>query len=281
MERRGVLVFLLIAFGLAWAGVLVAQLAGASMENPLVQLPMAFSPAVAAFVVRRWVTKEGFRDTGLALRLREAKAYYLLALVGPVVLVAAMIALAGALGLYRPDAAPLPGPLSVLGSLGIAVATMPIFFGEEFGWRSYLQQRLGRRPLRAVIITGVIWGVWHYPLAFTEYVDYANPVLGLTTWTIHAVLLAIILAWLFVRSRSIWVPCLAHAGNNMIIGMFSGALLMDGSGLDPATVDLIGLAPLAAIAGWIVFSGQLSRGVSLPQTHDVALTQTQKGQAHA
>ena len=269
MERKGVLVFLLIAFGLAWTGVLIAQLAGASMENPLVQLPMAFSPAIAAFVVRRWVTKEGFRDAGLALRLREAKAYYLLALFGPVVIVAAMIALAGALGLYRPDVAPLPGPLSLLGSLGIAVATVPIFFGEEFGWRSYLQQRVSRRPLRAVLITGVIWGIWHYPLVFTDYVDYANPLLGITTWTLHAVLLAIVLAWLFLRSRSVWVPCVAHAGNNLIIGAVSGALLVDGSGLDPAIVDMLDIVPLAVIAGWILLSGQLNRGAALPQASHV------------
>lgn len=269
MERRGVLVFLLIAFGLAWAGVLVAVLAGASMENPLVQLPIAFSPAIAAFVVRRWVTREGFRDAGLAPRIRQAKAYYLLALAGPVLIVAAIIALAGALGLYDPDGTPLPEPLSLLGVLGVAVATAPIFFGEELGWRSYLQQRVSRQPLRAVLITGVIWGVWHYPLAFTDYVEYANPLLGLTTWTLQAVLLAVILAWLFVRSRSVWVPCVAHAGNNMIISAISGPLLIEGSGLDPATVDLLGLVPLGAIAAWIVVSGQLNRGAALAQTHQV------------
>ena len=267
MERRAVLIFLLIAFGLAWAGVFVAQLTGASLENPLVQLPIAFAPAVAAVVVRRWVTKEGFRDAGLALRIREAKVYYLLALAGPVLIVAAVIALAAALGLYRPGATPLPGPLSLLGAVGVAAATAPIFFGEELGWRSYLQQRVSRRPLRAVLVTGIIWGLWHAPLVFTDYVAYANPVLGIATWTLQAVLLAIILAWLFVRSGTVWVPCVAHAGNNMIISAISGALLMDGAGLDPATVDLIGLAPLAAIAGWIVLSGQLSRGAALPQTH--------------
>jgi membrane protease YdiL (CAAX protease family) len=268
MDRRGVLVFLLIAFGLAWAGVLAAQLAGASMANPLVQLPMAFAPAVAAIVVRRWVTREGFHDAGLAPRLKEAKSYYLLALVGPMLVLAAMIGLAAALGLYRPDVTPLPTPLSVLGALGVTVLTVPIFFGEELGWRSYLQQRVSRRPLPAVLLTGFVWGVWHYPLAFTEYVDYANPVLGLTTWTLHGVLLAVILAWLFVRSRSIWVPCLAHAGNNMIIGALSGPLLADGSGLDPATVDLIGLVPLAAVAGWVVLTGQLRQGAALPQTYE-------------
>jgi uncharacterized protein len=90
-------------------------------------------------------------------------------------------------------------------------------------------------------------------------------VLGITTWTLHAVLLAIVLAWLFVRSRSVWVPCLAHAGNNLVIGAISGTLLMDGAGLDPAIVDLLDIIPLAVIAGWIVLSGQLNRGAALPK----------------
>ena len=38
-------------------------------------------------------------------------------------------------------------------------------FGEEFGWRAYLQWKL--MPLggrKAVLLTGVIWGVWHWPV---------------------------------------------------------------------------------------------------------------------
>ena len=40
-----------------------------------------------------------------------------------------------------------------------------IFFGEEYGWRYYLQPVLQKRfGLRAgVIILGVVWGLWHIP----------------------------------------------------------------------------------------------------------------------
>jgi hypothetical protein len=73
-----------------------------SLVNPLAQLPFAMLPAVAAVVVRRWVTREGFRDAGLALRLRPAWPSYLAAWLGPLLLTAAAVGLAALLG-HRPD----------------------------------------------------------------------------------------------------------------------------------------------------------------------------------
>jgi membrane protease YdiL (CAAX protease family) len=134
---------------------------------------------------------------------------------------------------------------------------LPAFWGEEFGWRSYLQLRVGRSPIQAAVITGIIWSVWHYPLVFTDYTDYSNPFLGIVTWTLLIIAQAIILAWLFLRSGTVWVPCLAHAGNNLIIGMLAFPLLVEGGGLDPSTSDLLELIPLAALCAWILLGGQL------------------------
>ncbi|MBF9133276.1 CPBP family intramembrane metalloprotease [Plantactinospora sp. S1510] len=262
MRSKGVLSYLLIAFGLAWAAVFVAHaVLGWSMADPVTQLtmalPMAFGPAIAAVVVRRWITREGFADAGLAPRLRAAKRYYLIAWLGPVLVLAVTVGLAAALGLYEPDLADLPGPAALLVLVAPVVLT-PVFWGEEFGWRSYLQQRVGRSPARAALITGLVWAAWHYPLVLTDYASYASPLLGIVTWTSLIVAQAVILAWLFLRSGSVWVPCLAHAGNNMVIGTLSAALLTDAGGLDPAAADLLGLVPLAAICAWILLTGRLA-----------------------
>lgn len=271
MESRtkGVLTFLLISFGLNWGAVAIATFAlGQSLGDPLVQLmwavPMAFAPAIAAVVVRRWVTREGFRDAGLRPRVRAAGRYYLLAWVGPVLVLAATVGLAAALGLYRPGFSPQQvvadlglGPVGLLLVLVAPLVALPVFWGEEFGWRGYLQQRIGRSPLRAAVITGLIWSAWHYPLLLTDYTDYPNPLLGTLTWTLLIVAQAIILAWLFLRSGTVWVPCLAHAGNNLVIGTLGGPLLVDVAGLAPSTSDLLVLAPLAVLCGWIVLGGHL------------------------
>jgi uncharacterized protein len=278
LQTKDVLTFLLISFGLAWGAILVARAVfSASLADPLTQLAMAplvaFSPAIAAVIVRHWVTREGFRDAGLAPRLRAARSYYLLAWFGPVLVLAATVGLAIVLGLYRPNFSSLPQlipgvppELAVLVLLAVPLVVVPLFWGEEFGWRSYLQQRVSRRPVQAALITGIIWSVWHYPLAFTDYVDYSSRLLGIITWTLTIILQAIILAWLFLHSGSVWVPCLAHAGNNMIIGTLSSALLVEEGGLDPSTVELLMSVPLGAICAWILLSGQLRATVRFQPT---------------
>lgn len=282
------LTFLFISFGLAWGAIFGAYFVlDMSLVNPLVQLPVAFSPAVAAVIVRRWVTREGFRDAGLRPRVKAARSYYLLAWIGPVLVLTATVALATLLGLYDPDfsllpqlipGVQLPGLAALLPLLVVPVLVLPAFWGEEFGWRSYLQLRVGRRPVRAAVITGLIWAAWHYPLVFTDYSEYSRPLLGIVTWTVIIVAQAIILAWLFLRSGSVWVPCLAHAGNNLVIGTLSSALLVDAGGLDPSTVDLLELIPLAAICAWILLAGQLasSAGAAEPTP-----TKATFGSAHA
>jgi len=40
----------------------------------------------------------------------------------------------------------------------------PILFGEEFGWRGYLQHRLApKSPLLAAVLMGSIWGAGTMP----------------------------------------------------------------------------------------------------------------------
>jgi membrane protease YdiL (CAAX protease family) len=268
MKTRGVLAYLLLAFGLAWSMIFVARLLlGLSLENSLVQIPIAFSPAIAAVIVRRWITKEGFGDAGLALHLRSGWAYYLVAWLFPLIAVGVVIGLATMLGISRPDLSQLgtffpgvqlPGWASLLLLMGVPILMMPLFWGEEFGWRGYLQIRLlSHSPLKAAIATGFIWAVWHYPLYFLGYSEYANPFIGLVTSTVFAILLAIILAWLRLSTRSVWSSSLAHAGTNMVLATLSTALLVGGAKIDWAVNDLLQSVPLAVICAWIILSGQL------------------------
>jgi membrane protease YdiL (CAAX protease family) len=135
----------------------------------------------------------------------------------------------------------------------------PVYWGEEFGWTGYLRQRLfPGQPLRSAIVTGLIWAVWHYPLAFLGYVTYANIAIGLLTWTVVLVLQEIVLTWLYIRSGSIWTASLAHAGNNMVIFLLVAATVTaDGGPLDSSVTDLLVAAPMALLCAGIVLRNGL------------------------
>ena len=76
--------------------------------------------------------------------------------------------------------------------LGVAVLAAPLInsfftFGEEFGWRAYLQPKL--MPLgfrKAMLLMGLIWGVWHWPLIAMGHnygLDYFGaPWTGMLAW---------------------------------------------------------------------------------------------------
>ncbi|GAB3149910.1 CPBP family intramembrane metalloprotease [Micromonospora sonneratiae] len=275
-QKKGLSVFLAISFGGAWSYLLLARLVfDWSLVNALVQLPFAFAPAIAAVVVRRWVTREGFGDAGLALRLKRSWPFYLLAWLGPLLLVALTIGLAGALGLWDRDLSALdelvpglPGWVALVALMAGVLLLTPFYWGEEFGWTSYLRLRIFvDRPLLSVTVTGLIWAVWHYPLAFLGYIEFDNVPLGLLVWTVSFLCQEMILAWLRLRSDSIWVPSLAHAGNNMVLAMLTGMLLAGGK-VDEIGLILLPTVPMAAICLWLLVTGKLTRQAGRIQTVD-------------
>ncbi len=263
-RTKGLVTYLLISFGVTWTVEITARLMGFSLANPLVQILSLgwIAPAAAAFIVRRWVTREGFADAGLALRMRTAWRHYLAAWLGPLAFTVAAVGVAAALGLWQPTLAPLndliPGLpwWAFLAVLMLVVPLLaPVYWGEEFGWTSYLRLRIfPGRPLAATLATGLIWAVWHYPLAFLGYIEFGNVALGLLVWTVSFLCQEIILTWLRLRSGSIWTTSVAHAGNNMTLSFLTGIVL---GGTIDATVNIaIMTAPMVVVAGWILLSGR-------------------------
>jgi membrane protease YdiL (CAAX protease family) len=283
--KRGVAVYLVLAFSMAWIPWSIAWFAGVSADNLLkfqmAILPGTFAPAIAAWLVRKWVTREGFADAGLRLtpfRLR----YYVFALLLPFAVVVTIVMLAMILGSSRPDwsvqralrvlmrglsgSTHLPATpahfwlvLPILLPLQSILVT-PILWGEEFGWRGYLQLRLfAQRPLLAAVGTGLIWGVWHYPLILMGYQYPHNPFLGLIVFPVSTTLLSIIFGWLRLRSGSIWSTCVAHAATNAIGGSLIFLLFSGGPNwILVSYLGVFGWIPLAAVCAWILITGRLN-----------------------
>ncbi|WP_163509699.1 CPBP family intramembrane glutamic endopeptidase [Fodinicola acaciae] len=270
-NTKGILAFLAISFGFAWAGMFGTHLwLGLSLVNPLVQLPWAFSPAIAAVVVRKWVTKEGFADAGLRFRWRGNLRWYLISWLGPLALAVVAVVIAAVVGLWRFDLSildhlvpGLPGWACLAILMVVTPLLAPIYWGEEFGWTSYLRLRLWTdRPALSVIATGLIWAIWHYPLAFLGYIEFTNVTLGLLVWTVSFQFQEILLAWIRVRSGSIWPTSIAHAGNNMVFSLLTGILLEESGKLDVITVMLITTAALALAAVLTVLNRRFRRDLA-------------------
>jgi membrane protease YdiL (CAAX protease family) len=295
-HRKGIVAYLLIAFGLAWPSLEMIYRLKATVPAALLSLLQVFAvfaPAIACFVVRKWVTREGFADAGLRLRLRKWP-YYVVAWLLPVVVVICLVVLAPLFGAGRADfsldrgykfAASfgkpippwLPHSLVILACVFLveAIFAAPLLFGEEFGWRGYLQKRLfPSNPVLSAVATGIIWGLWHMPAALRGYSFPDNPKIGaFVMYPIGGVLFSIIFGWLVLKTGSIWSSSLAHASTNVIGG--SLFVILFGGGANFLYVSyggLIGMIPLAALSAWIVFTGQLTPAkiINLPSEGEIA-----------
>ncbi len=278
-KTKGIVAYILIAFLMAWGLWEIPIRLGFSVTSAFFQfsaLPGAFSPAIAAIIVRKLITHEGFADAGLKPNLTKWR-HYLVAWLLPLFVSAIIIGLVVASGIGRPDfslkramSALAPGtevhPMSSFIWVFIPISLLItslfstfILWGEEFGWRGYLQMRLfAERPLLAAIATGIIWGVWHYPINVRGYNFPGHPILGLLVFPVSTVLLSIIFGWLRLRTGSVWAPSLAHAATNSIGSSLTVLLFAGGPDfLFASYLGLLGWIPLAALCLWIIFTGQL------------------------
>ena len=282
-HRKGIVAYLLIAFGLAWMG--FEAIYRAKALSPVALLAptalSAFAPAIACFVVRKWITREGFADAGLRPHLRKWP-YYLVAWLLPVVVMACVVVLAPVFHAGHADfslargsqyrasiGAPLAAwaPRNLVVYLCILLVEAPfaalVLFGEEFGWRGYLQKRLfPARPVLSAVGTGIIWGYWHFPAAIRGYGYPDHPVIGaLIMYPIFGIVLSIIYGWLVQKTGSIWSSSVAHAANNAVGGGLTVMLFGGGASFLYASMEgMLAFLPLGALSAWIVFTGQLKPG---------------------
>jgi membrane protease YdiL (CAAX protease family) len=132
-------------------------------------------------------------------------------------------------------AANMPAPAFMLLTAFSTVLIGPflgliISFGEEYGWRGYLQTeltRLGR--IRGVFLMGVIWGIWHWPVIWMGYNYPGQPVLGSIAMVVVCIILAYVLAYAVFKSNGIWTAAYLHALSNQSLSFFAMTMVMPAS----------------------------------------------------
>jgi membrane protease YdiL (CAAX protease family) len=144
-------------------------------------------------------------------------------------------------------------------------------FGEEFGWRAYLLQKLmvlfagtdakahsftGAR--RAAVLVGLIWGIWHFPLFFLGSALTLPFILIYVVYTCSA---SVLLSWVALRSGSVWP---ASIGHGMLNGTSSFPMLVtNGTAnalLGPGPTGLVGMLGYVILALVLLFNPKAFTG---------------------
>jgi membrane protease YdiL (CAAX protease family) len=83
-------------------------------------------------------------------------------------------------------------------------------FGEEFGWRGYLLPRLARQfsVLPAVLVVGVVWALWHWPLLHQSFI--AAPGRELATTMLGVTCMSVLIGTVYLRTGSLLLAMLLH-----------------------------------------------------------------------
>ncbi|MDP4091853.1 MAG: type II CAAX endopeptidase family protein [Bacillota bacterium] len=111
--------------------------------------------------------------------------------------------------------------ITYMGFVGIDILFSWInYFGEEYGWRVYLQDRLtqifGLR--KGILLIGVIWGLWHAPIVAIGHGYPGHPVLGVIAMILSCITFGIILGYSIWKTGSVWISVILHLVNNCLVG---------------------------------------------------------------
>lgn len=114
----------------------------------------------------------------------------------------------------------LPTTAQTAGALGLLALEFLRTLGEEIGWRGFLYPALeGLYGLRrGLLLGGLAWAVWHYPLILGGLYLNGTPLWwSLPVFTVELVSMGVILAWLCEHSGSLLPAVAMHAVHNLTL----------------------------------------------------------------
>ncbi|MEP7087957.1 MAG: CPBP family intramembrane glutamic endopeptidase, partial [Gemmatimonadota bacterium] len=137
---------------------------------------------------------------------------------------------------------------------GLAISAA-FALGEELGWRGFLVPKLAEHFTfaRTAIISGIIWASWHVPLIiFADYNGGTPTLYSIACFALMVVGISFPLAWLRIKSGSVWPAVLLHASHNLFIQGFFDTVTID-TGVTRYLLSEFGavLATTAAITGFL------------------------------
>jgi membrane protease YdiL (CAAX protease family) len=274
--KKRLILFVALTIVIAWIIFLLIPACGLTYGKGLSIVILAaamFAPAISSLLTRL-ITKEGFRNMYLRPHFKGHLKEYLLVFFGPTVL----LFLSGAVyflifpGNFDPELTTLKGLTASGSTTGLSTSKLLLIsvlqvaiigpvvniiptMGEELGWRGYLLPKLREffSDRAALVITGVIWGVWHIPVIVmghnygTDYFGY--PWLGILGMILFCVALGVIEGYVSIKLESAIPAAIIHstinAGAALPIFLTRGGY---NTLLGPAVSGLVGGLPFTVLA---------------------------------
>jgi membrane protease YdiL (CAAX protease family) len=108
----------------------------------------------------------------------------------------------------------------VLTATVVMLQALSSALGEEIGWRGFLAPRVVAKTgfTAGVIIVGLIWTLWHFPLILLGNYNQGTPMyVTLPCFTVLVVGVCTISTWLRLKSGSVWPSAILHGSHNLFI----------------------------------------------------------------
>ncbi len=230
-----------------------------------------FIPTVAAIIIEKLVYKESIKKK-LLISFKLSRWFLVAWLIAPVIAFGAVgVALLfpditfslGMEGMFERFADVLttdqmqemrdsiesmfihPVWIALLSGLFAGVTVNALFgFGEELGWRGFLLRQFNKQSfIKASLITGFVWGVWHFPIILMGHNYPTYPIIGVFMMIVWCILLSPLFLYITIKAKSVIAAAIMHGTLNAT----GGIALMLLYGGNELLVGLTGLAGFIAL----------------------------------
>jgi membrane protease YdiL (CAAX protease family) len=135
--------------------------------------------------------------------------------------------------------------ISVVGTPLSGLATV---FGEEYGWRGFLQSELlALGPRGSVLLVGLVWGIWHFPIILSGVHTYPANWSGLFLGLTFFVLAGFVFGYAVLKTASIWVAAFMHGVMNSVYAFVVNYLMRPEDKVFSFGLGIFGLICLALV----------------------------------
>ena len=120
-------------------------------------------------------------------------------------------------------------------------------FGEEYGWRNYLVSLLkGRNFWVACLFSGIVWGIWHFPIILMGHNYPEHNVAGVFMMVAMCLVMTPIELYLVLKAKSVYPAAIFHGTVNALAGA-TMLFISGGSDLINGVAGLSGIITMAVV----------------------------------